>query len=177
MGILTTFFIKFLLPLLIFSPVPLYFIARPSDYNQTVFLERPNMGDIKILRDEFAVPHIISDNLKDVYYGIGYAQAQDRLWEMNFKKLIFSGRLSEYFGKKTLEVDQLMRNFGFYRASKTNYENMPQEEREYLQAFADGVNDYVHSLSVLPLPFLMTGVKIEDWTPIDSILMIIVLFK
>lgn len=172
MEILAAFFLKFLLVLLIFSPVAFYFIAKPSDYNKTVLLDRPEIGNIRILRDEFAVPHLISEKLIDIYYGIGFVQAQDRLWEMNFKKLIFSGRLSEYFGRKTLEIDQLMRNFGFYRASTINYENMHQEERQYLQAFADGVNDYVNILSVLPMQFLITGVKIEEWTPVDSIMII-----
>ena len=164
--------LKIILPVLVFSPLFLYIFAKPANYDEVTFIERNNINSIKILRDEFAVPHIISENLNDIFYGIGYAQAQDRLWVMTFNKLIFSGHLSEYFGRKTLNLDKMMRNFGFYRMSKINYENTPQEEKDLLQAFSDGINDYVHKLTVLPMEFQITGVKFEDWTPADTFLML-----
>jgi len=164
--------IKLIIPLLVFSPLILYLFIFPANYNETFLISRENVQNIKILRDEFGVPHIKSQNLRDIFYGMGHAQAQDRLWEMTFKRLIYSGRLSEYFGEKTLIIDQTMRNFGFDRISKINYENMPSEEHDYIQAYADGVNDYVKKLTVLPVEFLITGVKFEDWRPSDTILIL-----
>ena len=164
--------IKIIIPLLVFSPAILYIFISPANYSETFEIPRENVQNIKILRNEFGVPHIKAQNLRDVFYGLGYAQAQDRLWEMSFKRLIFSGRLSEFFDEKTLTIDKTMRNFGFYRTSKINYEHMPTEEQDYIQAFADGVNDYVKKLQVLPVEFLVTGVKFEEWKPYDTIVML-----
>ena len=166
------FLTKIVLPFLIFSPLILYYIVKPPNYEEIVLTDRTNINYIKILRDKYAVPHLSSDNLVSVFYGIGYAQAQDRLWEMSFKKIVFSGRLSEFMGKKTLDIDNMMRNFGFRRISISNYENMEPIEKQHLQAFADGVNDYVKRLPFLPLEFLITGIKFEEWTPVDSILIL-----
>ena len=63
---------------------------KPPNYEEIVLTDRTNINYIKILRDKYAVPHLSSDNLVSVFYGIGYAQAQDRLWEMSFKKIVFS---------------------------------------------------------------------------------------
>src|SRR5690349_3443018 len=57
---------------------------------------------IEIVRDADAIPHIFAANKKDALFGLGYAHAQDRLWQMEFERRIGHGRLSEIFGAATI---------------------------------------------------------------------------
>ena len=55
--------------------------------------------DVDIIRDELGIPHIRSSSGADLFYGYGYAMAQDRLWQMHLMRTISQGRLSELFGR------------------------------------------------------------------------------
>ena len=37
---------------------------------------------VEIVRDNANVPHIFASNDPDVFFGLGYVHAQDRLWQM-----------------------------------------------------------------------------------------------
>src|SRR4051812_18415760 len=71
---------------------------------------------VQILRDRYAIPHIIADSFEDAAFALGYAHAQDRLWQMETARRFIQGRLSELFGPSTINVDIMMRNFGLYEA-------------------------------------------------------------
>jgi penicillin amidase len=49
----------------------------------------------------------------DLFFGLGYAQAQDRLFTLFFKKMFMEGRVAELFGVAALQSDLEMRNIGF----------------------------------------------------------------
>ena len=53
---------------------------------------------IDIIRDADAIPHIFATTKADALFGLGYAHAQDRLWQMEFQRRIGYGRLCEIFG-------------------------------------------------------------------------------
>lgn len=38
-------------------------------------------GQVTIIRDEYGVPHVFASTSESLWYGVGYAQAQDRLWQ------------------------------------------------------------------------------------------------
>ncbi len=59
---------------------------------------------IEIIRDADAIPHIVAANKRDGLFGLGYAHAQDRLWQMEFQRRIGHGRLSEVLGAATLPI-------------------------------------------------------------------------
>ena len=46
-------------------------------------------------------------------YGLGYAEAQDRLWTLYFKKMLLAGRMSEMFGPELIKTDIEQRNMGY----------------------------------------------------------------
>ena len=66
-------------------------------------------GPVEIVRDTYAVPHILAEADRDVYFGLGVAHAQDRLWQMMMMRRTVQGRLSELFGARTLRTDELLR--------------------------------------------------------------------
>ena len=66
-------FIGFLIYFLIIKSIP--------NYDDSYRLSEP-FGSIKIIRDNHAIPHIFAEDNRDVFFGLGFAHAQDRLWQM-----------------------------------------------------------------------------------------------
>jgi penicillin amidase len=67
---------------------------------------------ITIIRDQYNVPHVKALSGSGALYGLGYATAEDRLFQMYIKKMIAEGRLSEIFGNRSLTVDRILRTVG-----------------------------------------------------------------
>ena len=59
-----------------------------------------------IIRDNYGVPHVYSNTLEGLFFGYGYATAQDRLFEMEMFRRTFWGRLSEVLGEQLIPFDQ-----------------------------------------------------------------------
>jgi penicillin amidase len=95
---------------------------------------------VQILRDRYAVPHIVAPTLSDAAFGLGYAHAQDRLWQMEMARRYIQGRLSELFGEMTLNVDTQMRALNLYGAAEEAVKHLTPEARRVLNAYAAGVN-------------------------------------
>src|SRR5688572_93064 len=54
----------------------------------------PVRGDVEIVRDEWGIPHIFASNDDDLYFGFGWAMAQDRLWQLDYLRRKALGRLA-----------------------------------------------------------------------------------
>src|SRR5947208_617402 len=76
-------------------------------------------SSIDIIRDADAIPHVFASNVPDALFGLGYAHAQDRLWQMEIQRRIGHGRLSEIFGPLALPQDRILRTVGFGRAARS----------------------------------------------------------
>ena len=128
---------------------------------------------VEITRDRHGVPHVVAHSRDDALYGLGYAHAQDRLWQMEVYRRIGAGRLSEVFGSSTLTLDRTMRVLGVYRSAHRNYANLDPATRRALESYAAGVNAFTAGRDFLkrPLPpeFIGLGVEPEPWTPEDSL--------
>src|SRR5262245_19972281 len=142
--------------------------SLPS-YNGTVVvagLAQP----VQILRDRYAVPHVIAGSFDDAAFGLGYVHAQDRLWQMEMARRFIQGRLAEMLGSAAIETDIMMRSLGLYDASKQAVEHLSPETRRTLNAYAAGVNAYIAGHSgPWPIEFFLAGVTPELWTPVDSV--------
>ena len=79
----------------------------------------------------------------DTFYGLGYAHAQDRLWQMEFQRRVGMGRLSEILGPPTLNVDRFLRTLGTGRAARSAWESLPSETRTAIDAYVAGVNAFI----------------------------------
>ena len=97
------------------APALAYYLAGQSlpDYDRDLTLEGPEQ-EIEIVRDRYAVPHILSKTDRDAFFGLGFVHAQDRLWQMTLLRRTVQGRLSEIFGPETLGIDKLMRALDLY---------------------------------------------------------------
>jgi penicillin amidase len=152
-----------------------YWLASRSlpDYNSEV--EVPNLErPVEIVRDNANVPHIFGAQDTDVFFGLGFAHAQDRLWQMTTMRRTAQGRLSEVFGAQTLDVDKLLRRFDIYALSVASMEAMDASTQAALRAYSAGVNarlDQINNDALgrgAPEMFLFNA-PMAPWRPADSI--------
>ncbi len=137
------------------------------DYNKDVKLGGIT-SEVLILRDSFGIPHISAANEKDLYTAVGFAMAQDRLWQMDLLRRVTQGRLSEILGKDQAETDLLMRALRIEEKSEKILAGASPEILASLEAFVAGVNQY---MAYYPLPpeFKILGYHPEPWKPLHSV--------
>jgi penicillin amidase len=124
----------------------------------------------EIVRDRRGVPHIHADNPADLFFALGYAQAQDRLWQLDYLRRQAHGRLSEVFGAETLESDVLSRTLDFTGIAQATLSRLHSESRDAIEAFSAGVNAWLEELPAgLPVEFELLEYEPEPWRPLDSI--------
>lgn len=127
-------------------------------------------GPVEVIRDSDGVPHIFADQVNDAYFALGFTHAQDRLWQMEMTRRVGAGRLSEVFGSRTLKIDRFIRTLGLYRAAQAQLTLMKPDERALLDAYAAGVNAFLHNhAGVLAPEFAVLGHEPERWRPEDSL--------
>ena len=90
---------KFCCLSLIFIPLMaigiLFYLTRPLK-SGNIKIDAGILGhEVEIEYDKYGIPYITATTLDDAYFGLGYTHAADRLWELNVKKMLVSGRLAE----------------------------------------------------------------------------------
>jgi penicillin amidase len=131
---------------------------------------------VTVYRDERGITQVYADTPEDLYFAQGYVHAQDRFWEMDFRRHITAGRLSELFGKSQVETDSYLRTMGWRRIAEKEVALLSPESRRNLEAYSDGVNAWLadHSGATASLEYAVLalqnpGYTIEPWTPVDSV--------
>ncbi len=142
---------------------------------------QPNLGKIEWLRDQWGIPHIYSETDAGSLYGLGYATAEERGFQMTYGLRIIQGRLAEVLGDRTkgnrnessVDNDRKMRTFGWAPAAQRTAAHLDAETLALLRAYCDGVNDSFAAQTAAgtlhPL-FKKLGIRPEPWTPADCLL-------
>ncbi|MFI6855910.1 penicillin acylase family protein [Streptomyces sp. NPDC050416] len=133
-------------------------------------------GPVEVKRDGYGIPQIYASSDADLFMAQGYVQAQDRFYEMDVRRHMAAGRLSEMFGKSQVDNDEFLRTLGWERVAKQEYDTkLSAATKKYLQAYAEGVNSYLQgkdgkdiSLEYAALGFT-NDYKPQKWTPVDSV--------
>ena len=128
-------------------------------------VERP----VEIRRDRWGVPHVKADSRNDLWFGQGFAHAQDRLWQMEIYRRASSGCIAEIAGEESLPVDCLVRTLGFRRAALREEDELEPGLREQLDAYCAGVNASVKAARALPSEFQFLRIAFEPWRPADML--------
>ena len=154
-----------------------YFLSRSlPDYDED-FVVSGISGPIEIVRNNADVPHIFAQNDEDAFFALGFAHAQDRLWQMTMLRRTAQGRLSEIFGERTLGIDELMRRFDLYDLSLQSVSVQDAPTKAALEAYSKGVNSWISQVNLgargrgAPEFFLFEP-TIDAWAPADSIAII-----
>ncbi len=152
-----------------------YYILSRSlvDYGED-FTVAGISAPVEIVRNNDNVPHIFGKTDEDVFYALGFAHAQDRLWQMTMLRRTAQGRLSEIFGPETVKVDELMRRYDLYGLALQSVDAQDGQTRRALEAYSAGVNAWIGEVNAgargrgAPEFFLFEP-EISAWAPADSI--------
>ena len=109
------------------------------NYNKVVtssFVE----NDVKIIRNDYAIPNIIGQSNEDTFYALGYVHAQDRLWQMILLRKTAKGKLSEIFGEDYLETDKFVRTLDIYNNSQKSFNSLSKNTKSILVSYSNGIN-------------------------------------
>tara|TARA_B100000949_G_C14288413_1_gene455738 strand:- start:956 stop:3190 length:2235 start_codon:yes stop_codon:yes gene_type:complete len=118
--------------------------------------------NITIIRDDFGVPHIYGKTDADAVFGLLYAQCEDDFNRVEENYIWATGRLAEVEGEDALYSDLRAKLFMTEEEARANYENSPEWLKELCDAFADGINYYLHTHPEIE-PKLLT--RFEPWMP------------
>ena len=126
-------------------------------------------GPISIHTDSQGLAHIKADTKNDAFFGLGFAQAKERLWQIDIMRRVTQGRLSELLGEKALKSDKLMRSLG-YRVQLENWEETmaSNENFDMIGRMVNGINAFAEN-HVLPIEYFITGTSFEPWTKRDTL--------
>lgn len=130
-------------------------------------------GDtVTIFRDSYGVPHVQANTLYGLFYGNGYAIAQDRLWQMELYRRQARGEMAEVVGASAVEQDKTARIEGYTEEELQSFiARLPEDLRTTLQAFSDGVNAWIEEAkrtNQLPAQYAQNGIEVRPWKPTDS---------
>ncbi len=138
---------------------------------------------VTIIRDNYGVPHIFSEEKEGLAFGAGYAMAQDRLWQADIYRRSSFGSLAE-FGLATIDQDYATRSMGYSKEELGEiFDNWvptnPQAKlKEMFEAYVDGINLYIWQAlmaaaggdySLIPIEYLAFGLPLEPFTIEDSV--------
>ncbi|MGW6024487.1 penicillin acylase family protein [Streptomyces sp. NPDC055099] len=133
-------------------------------------------GPVDVKRDGNGIPQIYAESDADLFMAQGFVQAQDRFWEMDVRRHMTSGRLSEMFGKGQVKTDEFLRTLGWHRVAQKEYDTkLSPATKKYLQAYSKGVNAYLKDKSGkdISLEYAALGFtndyEPQEWTPVDSV--------
>lgn len=157
-----------LIALIAFSQIEYYRWSLPA------YDGRARIGGIgapvEIVRDAHAIPHILAKSRADALFALGFVEAQDRLWQMEFSRRLTQGRLAALLGRTALPVDIATRTLGLYAAAQSSVHALTPQSRALLDAYAAGVNAFLAThKGPLPIEFALADDSPEPWSAADSI--------
>ncbi|MGH3313734.1 MAG: penicillin acylase family protein [Streptomyces sp.] len=150
--------------------------VRDSFPQTTGSLKLKGLDDpVAVKRDKQGIPQVYADSSKDLFTAQGYVQAQDRFWEMDVRRHMTAGRLSEMFGKEQVKTDAFLRTLGWRRVAQQEYKQLSPHTRANLKSYSAGVNAYLkdHKGSAASVEYAALGLSNDytphKWSPVDSL--------
>ncbi|HEX2891027.1 penicillin acylase family protein [Vineibacter terrae] len=126
------------------------------------------MAGADIWRDAWGIPHIKARGQAEAFAALGFAHAQDRLWQMEALLRRGIGRYAEWTGKAAVNADILARRLDTAGASQRDFAALGAEARAMLEAYASGVNAFI-ATGYRPVEHRLLGAEPMAWQPWHSI--------
>ncbi|MEM0321358.1 MAG: penicillin acylase family protein [Thermoprotei archaeon] len=136
--------------------------------------------NVTIIQDVNGVYHIYASDNHDLFYALGFIQAQNRLFQMEVFALTGLGNISTMLGSSYNSYDRFWTTIGAPLTAIRDWEDVlanaslnPTDNltATALTSYAEGVNAYIayaEAHSLLPIQFKLLGYKPFNWTPVDS---------
>ena len=126
------------------------------------------LAPVRIVRDARDIAHIEAGSERDAFFAQGYAEASDRLFQMDLLRRYVYGRLAEILGPVALSADENARVVDIRRIAQVQWQRLDARDRALVQAFSDGVNAAMR-MQPLPIEFRLLLYKPAPWRPQDSL--------
>src|SRR3954453_10239714 len=110
-------------------------------------------------RDALGVPRIEARTVEDLCFAQGFCLGQDRPFQLELYRRIAAGRVSEFAGREGLATDRLFRTLGLHRIAEGEVATIPRHGRDYLEAYAAGVNAAVAAWPTPPIEFQLLRIE------------------
>ncbi|MBL8522612.1 MAG: penicillin acylase family protein [Betaproteobacteria bacterium] len=127
---------------------------------------------VAMTRDQQGTVAIAAQNSLDAIRTLGYVHAQERFFEMDLARRSAAGELSALLGPATLSMDKDKRRHRLRTRMEAQLKLAPAEERAWLAAYVDGVNQGLNALSARPWQYLILRAQPEPWRDVDSLLVV-----
>lgn len=127
---------------------------------------------LTIKRDNFGVPHIYANTAYGLFYGYGYAVAQDRLFQMEMAKRSTQGKVAEVLGEKFIEYDRGIRSNFSPPLIQKQLDGLSKNDLDIFEGYAAGMNAWLMEIQknpekLLPKEFTEFGFQPQEWTAYD----------
>lgn len=165
-------FLIFIALLIVFTSAVVFLWIKNTAPKYIGEFELEGIADsTQIVYDDFGVPHIYAKNGEDAYFALGYAHAQERLFQMELLRRLANGELSEILGPKLISTDKKMRTLGFNEMSKRNadafFNDSQNGEMQKLSlSYIKGINSFIEN-GQMPIEFTLLGFTPEEFEPSD----------
>src|SRR5437867_217210 len=135
-------------------------------------------GTVTIKRDTWGTPHIYANTVHGLFYGYGYAVAQDRLFQMEMARRTFTGQVAEVLGEKHVMFDQSIRANYTPASLVRQYDALAKNDKAVFEGYAAGFNAWVkevgkHPDRLMPKQFNDMAFKPVEWTPMDVVMIFV----
>lgn len=126
-------------------------------------------AEVIVYTDANGIPTIVGETDSDVTFVRGYLHARDRFFQMDFLRRVASGTLAELLGPGALANDIQLRTLGLRRGALASWLESTADERGWLKAYADGVNQFLAANPLPPEYGALELTRAEPWSPVDSL--------
>lgn len=157
--------------LLLIVTFAIYMLLKASLPSLDASIKTPHVkSNASLSRDTLGNAIINAQSQLDAVYLLGFAHAQDRLFQMDLLRRQSAGELSQLVGKRALSVDKKHRFHQFRKRATHAFNALPEPQKIILEQYTKGVNDGAESLGTKPFEYYLTGSAFTPWQPADSLL-------
>lgn len=147
-----------------------YMNKQAPQYEGTIQYEGLHKN-VEVIFDDYGIPHIYAQNNEDAYFALGFAVAQERLFQMEMVRRLIAGRLAEFLGEGLVKTDTYFRTLGLRKEAERLANIHVSERKTNLQkewhAYMDGVNHFIKT-ETLPVEYQILGIEAEEYTSEDA---------
>ena len=156
-------------------------VEGTDNTEKSLSLSAPDGTNVTINRDYFGVPHIVAESEEGVFFGQGFAAAQDRLEQMESYRRMAEGKQAELYGDSYLPSDKSIRNKYYTAYERTQiFNDFPDDIKTMFESYRNGINTYIDSITINPgkyKPQQFATTEMEPWTVNKSIAIIQFMFR
>jgi penicillin amidase len=166
-----------LLALLMIAGIALWWLLAGSRARLDGSLQLDGLqAAVSVQRDARGTVTLTGKSRADLSYALGYVHAQERFFEMDLMRRMPAGELSALVGPAALQADLNHRRHRLRAVADAAYARLPQDQKQQLDRYRDGVNAGLADLRVKPWEYLLLGSQPQPWRSPDSLLLIAAMY-